>query len=433
MSTVVKYPALRMHSSDRPIVATALQLYALQALNFLVPLLTLTYLLRVLGPQPYGRIAFAQALISYAVVVTDYSFPLTAARDISISRDNPEMVAEIFWTTLLAKTILFLVCAVVLSLVIAVIPECRNDWHVFAACSMLVVGNVFFPVWYLQGIEKLPQAALIQLISRCFVATGIFVFIRSPADVLLAALLLSGPLVLSGFTALAFRRHLFPVRFRKPKIADLRITLAGGWYVFVGLAAATLYLQTNAFVLGILSDKRSVAYFSVGYSVVLAVQGLSVPATQSVYPRLSLLFAKNPAQAWGLVKNLALMLLPLMAIASLSMAVFARPLVALMAGASYADCVPIIRVMAALPFMITMAAILGPAVMVNLNLSRQLMWIYVSIGALNILLLPYFVYKFAAVGAALALVIAETAGPIAMFGVLWARRERLSTSRSTPR
>jgi Na+-driven multidrug efflux pump len=89
--------------------------------------------------------------------------------------------------------------------------------------------------------------------------------------------------------------------------------------------------------------------------------------------------------------------------------------------------------MAALPFMITMAAILGPAVMVNLNLSRQLMWIYVSIGALNILLLPYFVYKFAAVGAALALVIAETAGPIAMFGVLWARRERLSTSRSTPR
>jgi PST family polysaccharide transporter len=405
---------------------STLQLYVLQAFNFLIPLLTLMYLLRVLGPQNYGRIAFAQALISYAVVLTDYSFQLTAARDISIARDKPGVIAKLFSTTLLAKTMLGICCGVVLGLVVVSTPELRRDWSLFAACSLVVVGNVFFPVWYLQGIEKLPLAALIQVISRCAVAAGVWAFVHSPLDALIAALLISSPLILSGISLSVLRRDLLPTRFHRPGFSDLKDAFVGGWYVFVGLAAATLYLQTNAFVLGILSDKRQVAYFSVGYSVVLAVQGLSVPATQSLYPRLSLLFAENPAQAWSLVRKLASVLLPAMAIASLFMAIFAKPLSTLMAGASYSDSVPTIRIMAALPFMITMAAILGPAVMVNLNLSRQLMWIYVGIGLLNILILPYLVQRFAAQGAAMALVIAETAGPIAMFGVLVARRQQLS-------
>ena len=60
----------------------------LQLLNNLLPVLTMPYLVRILGPSKFGLISFAQALIQYFVNLTDYGFNLTATRDISIKRDN---------------------------------------------------------------------------------------------------------------------------------------------------------------------------------------------------------------------------------------------------------------------------------------------------------------------------------------------------------
>jgi polysaccharide transporter, PST family len=409
----------------RSLVTTALYLYVLQGLNFLIPLLSLAYLVRVLGPQTYGLIAFAQAFIAYAVVVTDYGFPLTAARDVSVSRDDSNAVGKIFWTTLTTKLLLLICCVIVLSLIIAFVPDFRKDWRIFAACSMVLLGNAAFPIWYLQGIERLPQAALVQLVSRSALTAGVLIFVRSRSDSLLAALLISAPLLVSGVSTLLVQKAVYPRKFYRPKLLDIRSCLARGWHVFAGSVSTTLYLQTNAFILGIMADKRAVAYFSVGYSIVLAVQGFSIPATQSVFPRVSLLFSKNPALAWSLARNLAWAVLPAMAAASVLMAIFAKPLIQFTAGVQYLDAVSIVRVMAALPLMISAAAILGPCVMINVNLSRHLMWIYLSVGALNVALLPHLILSYGAAGAAIALVIAETFGPIAMMGVLWTNRGRL--------
>ena len=417
-------------AADAPIdgpslVATALYLYLLQGLNFLIPLLSVAYLVRILGPQIYGLIAFAQAFVAYALVVTDYGFPLTAARDVSVSRANPSDLARIFWTTMMTKLLLLTVCLVVVGLVVGFVPDLRKDWRIFAACSMALIGNLAFPIWYLQGIERLPRAALILLLSRCVLTASVFVFVRSPSDSLAAALLMSTPLLVGGLGALLFQRTCYPLEFYRPSFLDVRNCLAEGWHIFAGSVSTTLYLQTNAFVLGILVDKQAVAYFSVAYSIVLAVQGLSIPATQSAYPRISLLFSTSPALAWRLTRKLALTILPMMAIASVLLAVFTKPLIQFTAGMQYMASISVVRVMAALPFLISAAAILGPCVMVNVNLSRQLMWVYIAIGAINVLLLPHLVRSYAATGAATALVIAEFLGPVAMLCSLWVNRSRL--------
>ena len=47
------------------------------------------------------------------------------------------------------------------------------------------VGEVFFPIWFFQGIEKLKTATIIVFFSRLFVVGATFLFVKLPSDLLL--------------------------------------------------------------------------------------------------------------------------------------------------------------------------------------------------------------------------------------------------------
>ena len=86
------------------VVRNALSLYGIQAANYILPWFTFPYLLRVLGVEKFGAIAFAQAFVSYFLVVTEYGFNFTATREISIHREDQLKLSQIFTATMLAKS-----------------------------------------------------------------------------------------------------------------------------------------------------------------------------------------------------------------------------------------------------------------------------------------------------------------------------------------
>ena len=399
----------------------ALSLYAVQGLNFLMPLIVLPYLLRVLSPEGYGSIVFAQALLGYAAIFTDFGFNLTAARDISVARNDPRRIAAVYWTTMAAKGSLLLLCVILIGGVVAADADFRNHWRVFAACGFLVIGSSLFPAWYFQGLEKLKEAALIQAVAKCVITGCTFLLVKSPNDIVLAAFLMSSPQFVGVLVALCLRIPLSPPSFYRPSVADVRDALKGSSDMFLSTASSSLYLYSNTFILGLMSSDRAVALYSLGYRLVLAIQSLTAPVTQAVFPRASMLFASNPDQALHLVKRVSWLLFPTIAIASLVMFIFAPFIVSVFGGTNYAQAASVMRIMAPIPLLVTVASVLAQIVMVNLGLTKQLLRIYIAIGLLNLLLLPPLVHFYQANGAALSLTIAETLGPIMMLRVLWRR------------
>src|SRR5215470_2218422 len=142
-------------TTRRKLLGNMFWLYALQGLNYVIPLAVLPYLVRVLGIEGYGLIAFAQAFAQYFVILTDYGFNLSATKRIALARDNRQEVSRIFWSVILVKTLLMLLGALVMGAIVLSIPRFRADAPLYAIAYIAVVGSVLFPLWLFQGMEQM--------------------------------------------------------------------------------------------------------------------------------------------------------------------------------------------------------------------------------------------------------------------------------------
>ena len=73
-----------------------LSLSFLQVVRYTLPLVTLPYLVRVLGAEKFGLSVFAVGFMQFFVMLTDFGFDLSATKEISIHRKNEDRVSEIF-------------------------------------------------------------------------------------------------------------------------------------------------------------------------------------------------------------------------------------------------------------------------------------------------------------------------------------------------
>lgn len=409
---------------SRQLLGDVVSLYAVQGLNYLMPIIVLPFLLRALGPTAYGSVVFAQSLMGFAVILIEFGFNFTAARDISVASADLHRVARIYWTTLAAKLLLLLAsCIIVLGIML--FPRFRNDWPVFAASSLLLLGNIAFPQWYFQGIGRLRDVAIVQAISRGVISGCVIVAVHTPQDAWIAALILSAPQLVGAFATVCLGKALAPSIFYRPSFLDIKQALSQSWHLFAASASTTLYQNVNPIVLGLMCGERAVAFYSVSTRLITALQGLAAPITYSVFPYASRLFAENRQHAWKFLVRILRILLPAFAIAGVLVGSFAPLIVELIAGHEYSDAASVLRIMAALPLLITIAVFLSRIVMVNVGLTHYLPRLYLAVGALNLVLLPLLIQAFAEDGAAWSLLVAEALGPALMFWAIWRNRRQV--------
>ena len=70
------------------IAHNAASLYLVQACRKLIPLVTLPYLARVLGPSGWGDVAFTQSMGEFIAIFIEFGFLLSATRDLAQNRSS---------------------------------------------------------------------------------------------------------------------------------------------------------------------------------------------------------------------------------------------------------------------------------------------------------------------------------------------------------
>jgi len=384
-----------------------LSLSALQAVNYLLPLITLPYLVRVLGPEKFGLIAFAQAFIQYFNILTDYGFNLSATREISIHRDNKEKISEIFSSVMITKIGLMIISFLILSVLVFTIPKFRNDWLIYFFTFGMVIGQILFPVWFFQGMERMKYITILNIVAKGIFTICIFIFIRKMADYLYVPLINSMGFLVAGGLSLRIVSKDFGIKFILPSFKAIKHQLKEGWHIFISTAAISLYTNTRIFAVGLFTNNTITGYYAIAEKLINVIQTFPLSSLlQTLYPRLSKIYLENKEKAKKLMdrfQNLTiviyLLVLPLIFVAT-------PPIVKIVTGAPYKEVIVSFRLLLIAVFFINANAfrVQFLLVMGKYNIFAR---IHLIMGIIGLLLTFLATYFFSYIGTATSIIVVE--------------------------
>lgn len=387
----------------------------LQGANYILPLLTVPYLVRVLGPGKYGLINFAQAFVQYFIMLTDYGFVLSGPREISINRNNFKKMNECFNSIMFIKTAFMLISFIILIATIYIFPKFTMDYQVYLAAFLLVIGNALFPLWFFQGIEQMKYISFFNISSKIISTLLIFVFVRTQADYIYVIIINSISSILIGILAIQLIFRKFSIQFRIPPKEVLYKEIKQGWILFLSMNAVNIQAASNTFILGLFSTPVVVGYYTAAETVVRAVTGVFQPISQAVYPHISKLMIQSKEVAIHFIKKVLLIIGLVTLIASICLFLLAGPLVHFALGDKFLSSIIVIRILSFLPFITGVSGVLGVQTMLNLNMNKAFSNILIIASVLNILLALLFVFKFAEIGIASSRMIADVFITLSMY------------------
>lgn len=379
----------------------------LQVANYILPLLTVPYLVRVLGPEYFGLLAFATATIMYFILVTDYGFNLSATRQISIHRKDKDKVDEIFSSVMIIKTALMVVSFGLMSLVVFGFEKFSQHWEVYFITFGMVIGQVLFPVWLFQGMERMKYITYLNIGAKVFFTVCIFIFVQEQADYLLVPLLTAMGFIVAGIWSLYLVKKEFNVRFVWQTSTTLKFQLAEGWHVFFSSIAISMYTISTTFILGLFTNNTVVGYFAAADKIVQAVKGLYQPVSQSIYPLIGKKIHEDKQAGLAFIQKTTRVVGIGMFVISILLFLLAEPIVNLLLGQQYQQSVLLLQIMAFLPFMIALSNMFGVQTMLNLGYKQAFSRILVLAATLGVGLSLVLVPRYEGLGTVVTLLIIE--------------------------
>jgi len=401
--------------TKRRLAENFFSLSALQALNYLLPLITLPYLVRVLGVAKYGLIVFAQAFIGYFQILTDYGFNLSATREISINRDNKEKVSEIFSAVMVIKFCLLLISLLLMSAIVYSFPKFRQDWLLYYLTFGMVLGQVLFPVWFFQGMERMKYITFLNIVAKSIFTVAIFLFVKTASDYLYVPLLSSLGFIVAGILSFWIVFKDFGIQFEIPSLKNLKYQLVEGWYVFTSMVAISLYTTSNAFILGLFTNNTIVGYYSAAERIIRAILGFLGPISQTIYPYLSKLMNVSKEVGISFIRKLTVLIGSLGFVVSLIIFIFADLIVKVILGTQYTQSTIVLRILAFLPFIVGLSNVFGIQTMLTLNYKEPFFKILLAAGTVNMVLAIITVPILKHVGTSLSFLLTEMFVTISMF------------------
>ena len=390
-----------------------------QASSYVVPLLTLPYLVRVLGVDDYGSVAFAQGLVAYFAVVVGWGFEWSAVRRVSLismhSAESGAYVANVF----AARLMLYFSCLVMGAPLLFAAPQIYANKELIAILCIWLLAVATTPQWLFQGMESMSRLAAVQLCFDTVLIALVWLFVRAAGDEIKYVLIFSLVALARSICGVIVAARTFGVVPARPSLRGMWQVLREGAHLFVSRSSISLFAAGNAFIAGMLGGTTAAAYYFAGEKVIKAASALLGPLSQALYPRMVRLRSESEGQLFDLGRRVMILMAGASFLVTLVIMLGAPLISDALFGATYRPSIAVLRILAPWVFINGITNVWGVQIMMPLHLDRSLSVIFIVSGLANIVLALALVPVWGEVGMAVSVLISCLIVTAAMPVILW--------------
>lgn len=392
-----------------------------QFANYLIPLLIIPFVTRALGVDMFGRVCYAQNIVSYLAILINFGFDYSATQDVAIHKNDRHALGVIFKTVMISKIVLFAISMVALCVLCALYAPIGNDAKLYFWAAMFNMGYVLFPTWLFQGMEDMGRMSVMNFTAKLTGACLIIAVVRKADDYLAYVSILSIVYVLIGLFALVYAIRHYRIALQVERDKTLSSTLLRkSCPIFVTTLAGSMYNAMGLTLLGTMMSVTEVGVYAGSQKVVLACIMLTcMPFSVAIFPKMSRLFESNKRDAWRFFRRSMLMALAAGLCMTPCIWLFAPIVVKVLLGSGFEGSIMQIRWMAGLPLLVLIGTMLTVQGLYGTQLQRFAPIVVVLSGAISVMLNSLLIPAHHAVGCIVSWYAAESIEILMVSGILW--------------
>lgn len=253
-------------------------------INVVYPLVTATYVSRVLQPEGIGQISIAQTLVIFLTACACLGIPNYGTREVSkknTAKETSILFSELFITNALSTMII----SICYYFVIQIIPlKYEINKSLYYIEGIILILNVINVDWFYQGKEEFKYITIRSLIIKILSVFAIFIFVKKETDICTYAIIFVMAYVGNYFFNILHLKKFvhFTIKGINPK-KHLKLVLI----LAITYISNEIYVTVDTIMLGFMSGDAMAGYYSNAMKLIKILINVCMAMGTALLPRLS--------------------------------------------------------------------------------------------------------------------------------------------------
>lgn len=386
-----------------------------QTLTLVLPLVTTPYLSRILGSEPIGIYSYTYSIVSYFLLFGSLGVSLYGQREIAYVNEDVKKRKKIFWEIVACRFVTMFIAILIYFIFLARMGEYAIYYRIWL---IELIAMAFDISWFFQGMEDFKKTVIRNVIVRLASVTLIFVFVKSPEDLIKYITIYS---IADLVGNLSLWRYL-PRYFKGIKIGKIKpfYHLHAIILLFIPQIANQVYNLLDKTMIGkIITDKSEVGFYEQGQKVIRVLLTVVTSLGIVMIPRMASTFASgNKKQIIEYMKKSFKFVFFLAFPIVLGLVSVSKSFVPLFFGEGYDKVVTLLIVISPTIILTGMANVIGTQYLLPIKRQKEYT-ITITLGlVINFFLNYILITYYDSIGASIATVVSELIVVIAQLYVI---------------